>query len=179
VYRSPYCCIVVLCSLRVKMVKTRSLKVTCSRWDPADVQYTVTEGPRHGRLTMPGGGSRVRTFSQDDVNNERLSYRHTEQGAFADLFRFDVRCGNEHLRGLEFGLDVLPAMIPLEVTGNLSVPYNKTVPLTSSLFTVTLQQFKVRQTCPSLLVQRVSKNAPTLASCSFDRQALILTILGM
>ena len=110
------------------------------------MQYRVLEGPRHGRLRMTGGGGSTRTFSQDDVDNEQVFYEHRDQGQFADSFRLDVSCGSERRRGLEFGLDVLPAKIPLEVTGNLTVAHMGSVTLTSALFRVTRQQVEVRET---------------------------------
>lgn len=111
--------------------------------------YRVLEGPRHGRLTLSGGTRSVRSFSQDDVNKERLSYEHREQEQFADFFRFDVSCGNERRRGLQFGVDILPAMIPMEVTGNLTVPYGGSSTLTSGLLKITRQRFEV---CETLLL---------------------------
>jgi len=111
------------------------------------VKYRVLEGPRHGRLRMTGGGGNVRTFSQDDIDNERVFYEHRDQGQFADSFHLDVSCGSERRGDLEFGLDVLPAKIPLEVTGNLTVAYAGSVTLTTALFTVTRQQVEVRETC--------------------------------
>jgi len=85
-------------------------------------------------------------FSQDDVDRERLSYEHREPEQFADSFRFDVSCGNERRRSLEFGLDILPAMIPLEVIGNLTVPHGGSSTLTSNLLKINRQEFEVRQT---------------------------------
>lgn len=109
------------------------------------MKYTVVEGPRRGRLRMTGGGGSVSTFSQDDIDNERVFYEHRSQGHFADSFHLDVSCGSERRPGLEFGLDVLPAKIPLEVIGNLTVAYAGSVTLTRALFSVTRQQVEVRE----------------------------------
>jgi len=111
------------------------------------VLYRVLEGPRHGRLTASGGSSIVRTFSQDDVDNERVSYHHRDKERLADSFGFDVSCGNERRRDLEFGLDVVLAIIPLEIVGNLTTPHGGSSTLTSDLIKVTRQQFEVRETC--------------------------------
>lgn len=108
------------------------------------MRYTVRDGPRHGRLTVADGG-RIRAFSQVDVDAELVAYEHTQRGQFADSFRFDVSCGTERRRGLDFGLDVVPATIPVEVTGNLTVAYAGGVTLTSSMLRVTRQQFEVRR----------------------------------
>jgi len=114
------------------------LKVSCSRWDPADVQYTVREGPRHGRLTVGdvGGGGRARQFSQEDVDSRRVFYEHADRDQLADSFRFDVSCGSARRRGLEFGVDVVSSKIALDVAGNLTVPHRGSTTLTSNLLRV-------------------------------------------
>jgi len=116
------------------------------------VQYTVLTGPRHGRLSMTGGVSSLGQFSQDDVDNDRVFYEHRGRGQCADSFHFDVSCGSERRPGLEFGVDIVPAMIPLEVTGNLTVPHGGTATLTSSLVRVTGQQLEVRFNRPNCLL---------------------------
>jgi len=123
------------------------LKVTCTKWEAYEVQFTVVEGPRLGRLTLTGSSGVVDAFTQGDVDDERLSYQHTQPAQLADSFRFDVRCGTERHRDLEFGLDILPATIPLEVTENLTVPHGGIATLTSNLFRVTRQQLEVRKSC--------------------------------
>ena len=119
------------------------MKVTCLRWDSEDVEYTVREGPRHGRLTVVDSAGRVRQFTQDDIDNGRVFYEHTEQGQLVDSFHFDVSCGTARHQDLKFGLDVLTSTIPLEVTGNLTVPHGGSATLTSNLLRVTGQQFEV------------------------------------
>ena len=99
---------------------------------------------------MTGGVSSLGQFSQDDVDNDRVFYEHRERGQFADSFHFDVSCGSERRPGLEFGVDIVPAMIPLEVTGNLTVPHRGTATLTSSLVRVTGQQLEVRFNRPTI-----------------------------
>jgi len=109
------------------------------------VQYTVTDGPRHGRLTVAGRAGRARQFSQDDVDSERVFYEHTGRRQLADSFRFDVACGSTRRRDLEFGVDVVAATIPLNVAGNLTLPYRGSATLTSNLLRVAGQQFEVRR----------------------------------
>jgi len=91
---------------------------------------------------LDGGGS-ARQFTQGDVDDGRLSYEHRQRRQLADSFRFDVSCGDKRQRGLEFGLDVLSAMIPLDVSGNLTVSHGGSVTLTSNFLKVTRQQFEV------------------------------------
>ena len=49
-------------------------KVTCWGLDAARVEYAVSEGPRHGRLTVGDRTARARHFTQHDVNSRRVSY---------------------------------------------------------------------------------------------------------
>jgi len=63
---------------------------------PASVIYTITEGPSAGELRVngtpvPGGG----TFTQDDVDESRLSYVHGGSTTFTDRFSFIVSDGIE------------------------------------------------------------------------------------
>jgi len=109
------------------------------------VQFSVRTGPRHGRLSVVGGGDgTVTTFSQDDVDNGRVSYRHIDHGQSVDSVSLDVTCGTQRHSGLEFGVDVLPATVPLEVTGNLTVPHAGSATLTAKLLKVAVQQSEVR-----------------------------------
>ena len=64
------------------------VQVTCSRWKAVDVLYAVQQAPRHGRLVMSADSTVtaaassddvVSAFSQDDVDNDRLYYVHTDQ----------------------------------------------------------------------------------------------------
>ncbi|HEV3340686.1 MAG TPA: DUF4214 domain-containing protein, partial [Pirellulales bacterium] len=60
---------------------------------PTGIVYTVTTAPAGGSLLLNGqalaaGG----TFTQDDINNGRLAYRSTEEGA--DSFGFSVAATN-------------------------------------------------------------------------------------
>ncbi|MCK4776387.1 MAG: hypothetical protein KAT30_16440, partial [Candidatus Krumholzibacteria bacterium] len=64
---------------------------------PADLTYTIISGTAEGELelggvTVPVGG----TFTQDDVNNDRVTYVHHGSASFADGFSFVVADGGEN-----------------------------------------------------------------------------------
>lgn len=42
-------------------------------------------------------------------------YKHTEKGSGSDTFMFDVTNGIQSLHGLEFVIEVIPRLIPLEI----------------------------------------------------------------
>lgn len=63
---------------------------------PAELTYTLTQLPEHGELRLNGvalplGG----TFTQEDVNNGRLTYVHMSVFLPPDEFRFTVADGGE------------------------------------------------------------------------------------
>lgn len=63
---------------------------------PAELTYTLTQLPEHGELRLGGvplplGG----TFTQEDVNNGRLTYTHMSVFLPPDEFRFTVADGGE------------------------------------------------------------------------------------
>jgi len=64
---------------------------------PVDMRYHVTDGPRHGELVLIGGAA-SRTFTQQDVDDGRLLYRHRDVTSIdTDHFRFRLVSGGGHL----------------------------------------------------------------------------------
>jgi len=70
------------------------LQVTDSDDPPEKLIYTVTQFPANGALSL---GS---TFTQADIDNNRLSYMHT--GTDADLFKFVVSDGYDVIGAYSF-----------------------------------------------------------------------------
>ena len=60
-------------------------------------------------------GEDLRTFNQAQINQGLLKYYHTEYGHDTDAFKFDVTNGVTSLKNLEFVIDIVPAVIPLEI----------------------------------------------------------------
>jgi hypothetical protein len=79
---------------------------------PAELTYTITDAPQSGELQVNGspistGGS----FTQDDVNNGRLTYVHSGTNDSPDQFSFTVADGGES--GVQpatcvFSIDIVP-----------------------------------------------------------------------
>ena len=72
------------------------------------VTYTVTTSPANGQLeltTAPGVG--ITSFTQDDIDNNRLVYVHDGSNTTSDTFNFDVDDGQGNsVTGQSFGLTI-------------------------------------------------------------------------
>ena len=72
------------------------------------VNYTVTTSPTNGQLeltTDPGVG--ITTFTQDDIDNNRLVYVHDDSNTTSDSFSFDVDDGEGNsVTGQSFALTI-------------------------------------------------------------------------
>lgn len=102
------------------IVNSDLLNVTHPAGNTACIKFTIVGHPKHGKLSLVGKTGEVQMFMQEDINAGRLTYHHLDKGQLSDVFQFDVRCGASVLTGLEFVLDVVPAVVPLEVV-NLTV----------------------------------------------------------
>jgi hypothetical protein len=88
---------------------------------PAQLTYTVTTAPAHGSLLM--GGAAVTTFTQDDLNNNRVSYQHDDSETAADGFTFTVSDGALSTAPTTFSVTVTPN--PPTVTTNTGLTVNE------------------------------------------------------
>ena len=74
----------------------------------AAVSYTVTTSPTNGQLeltTDPGVG--ITSFTQDDIDNNRLVYVHDDSNTTSDSFNFDVDDGQGNsVTGQSFALTI-------------------------------------------------------------------------
>ena len=72
------------------------------------VAYTVTTSPTNGQLeltTAPGVG--ITSFTQDDIDNNRLVYVHDDSNTTSDSFNFDVDDGQGNsVTGQSFALTI-------------------------------------------------------------------------
>ncbi len=80
------------------LVINDSLLLTIDADDgPLDLIYTLTDAPDFGEIRLNGtaivGGN---TFTQDDVDNNRLAYVHTGGDSSPDSFEFTVQDGGEN-----------------------------------------------------------------------------------
>ncbi|MFH1812374.1 MAG: cadherin-like domain-containing protein [Pseudomonadota bacterium] len=104
--------------------------------DPAVLTFTVTGPPPLGAVLRQG--SPTTTFTQDDINNNRVSYRHDGGEAASDAFTFTVR-DNGTPPGVTapqvFNVTVTPVNDPptVAVNNGATVLENATVIITSAM----------------------------------------------
>ena len=58
---------------------------------PASINYLITTAPSHGSLLL--NGLATTTFSQDEINSGRVTYRHDSSNQATDSFQFSVDDG--------------------------------------------------------------------------------------
>ncbi|XP_074153019.1 LOW QUALITY PROTEIN: chondroitin sulfate proteoglycan 4 [Sminthopsis crassicaudata] len=112
-------------------IKTDLLEVAQEDVPAAEIVYKVTDSPRAGYLvTVSQGASAneppsldpVHSFTQEDVNEGRVLYLHSQADGWTDRFTLDVASSvGTTLEGVQVELQVLPVTIPLEIQ-NFSVP---------------------------------------------------------
>ena len=107
-----------------------------------DILYTITAQPQHGTLSLEGvaSGADLHTFTQADVNVGHLQYAHTKRGVRTDTFRFDVTNGIQSLHGLEVVFEIVPRVIPLEVS-SITLREGESIPLSTDLIRVDHRHF--------------------------------------
>ncbi|XP_062617524.1 chondroitin sulfate proteoglycan 4-like [Saccostrea cucullata] len=111
-------------SLKSSVISRSHLEVFSSLSQPSSIVFTVQSRPRYGAIyvTYRFGSRQQSSFTQWDINSGAVSYRHTQKGHRTDFFTFDVADGvtGQRLRGLTFGIEVLPPPLDIE-TRNLSI----------------------------------------------------------
>lgn len=111
-------------SMKRSIITKSHLQIFNSLTQPSSIVYTVQNKPRYGAIYVTyGSTSREQdTFTQWDINSGVVSYQHTVRGHRNDFFTFDVtdRVTGQRLRGLTFGIEVLPPPLDIE-TRNLTI----------------------------------------------------------
>jgi hypothetical protein len=75
-------------------ITNSQLKVIDADNSAREITYTLTDIPDHGRLTLDGGELiEGNSFTQDDIDNNRLSYTHNGSETTDDGFSFTVSDG--------------------------------------------------------------------------------------
>ncbi|KAL3865703.1 hypothetical protein ACJMK2_043065 [Sinanodonta woodiana] len=103
-----------------------------------DIDYIVLKLPRHGSIEINGAiAATVESakFSQADINEGQVIYKLTQPGITNDFFIFDVTNGFQTLRGLEFVIEIIPSVLPLEVK-NFTIREGSRKALAPNLFKV-------------------------------------------
>ncbi len=79
-------------SLGSEVISTANLLATSAALTPDQILYTLLSVPTEGLLLLNGSYLGVgMTFTQDDINNNLLSYTHTNADVLEDQFQFDIQ----------------------------------------------------------------------------------------
>ena len=102
-----------------------------------EIRFTIKMQPVYGilKLRTQGRNQEVHGFTQADINHGRLMYVHKEMNQNSDMFVFDVTNGIMTLQGLEFVIEIIPRIIPLEVK-NMTVQEGGTKAITPDVLQV-------------------------------------------
>uniref|UniRef100_A0A8D0HBK5 Chondroitin sulfate proteoglycan 4 n=1 Tax=Sphenodon punctatus TaxID=8508 RepID=A0A8D0HBK5_SPHPU len=106
-------------------IKSDHLLVVHEEISPQDIVYAVTRAPLSGSLMTlshstvsdePPVLNPLQTFTQEDINEGKVLYLHSQLAGESDQFTVDIMAsGVDALQGVVVDLEVLPASIPLEV----------------------------------------------------------------
>ncbi|KAJ0067658.1 hypothetical protein NL108_009769, partial [Boleophthalmus pectinirostris] len=132
----------------VKIDETK-LEVTHEDNLPSEIVFTVIEGPAHGflrRFAEPEEryiGTRqspVKMFSQADIYNGHIQYMQVDPDTFSDTFVLDVTNGVTDVQGIRVSVDIIPRLIPLQVS-DFSLEEGASKALTQEILKVTNRHF--------------------------------------
>ncbi len=76
---------------------------------PADIIYTVTSAPVNGQLELTSGpGTAITSFTQDDLDNDRVVYIHDSTETTSDSFDFEINDATTNIGSATFNISVTP-----------------------------------------------------------------------
>ncbi|XP_041643048.1 chondroitin sulfate proteoglycan 4 [Cheilinus undulatus] len=116
---------------------------------PSEIVFTVTAGPSHGFLRrfveaeeryIGTEHSPVKTFTQKDVNSGNIQYMQVEPSKVNDTFVLDATNGITDVTGIRMSVDIIPRLIPLQVS-NFTLNEGASKALTQDVLKVVSQHF--------------------------------------
>jgi hypothetical protein len=151
------------------------LEVNYGRLNPGDTVYRLGAPPAHGELRLNGvvlnTGS---TFTQDDVNDNRLTYTHDESLTKSDSFTFTVRSttrvsvasnGAEALNGSSYQPSLSPGGSFTE-SGGRYITFVSTATNLVSADTNICPGYPTSGTCPDIFTHDMATGETIRASVS-------------
>ena len=111
--------------------------------DGTEVTYRVTGLTSNGTLRLNGTAIATNgTFTQDDIDNNRVTYDHNGSETTADSFTFDVLDGGENgaapLTGQTFDISITPQNdAPILVNNDMTLNEGDQITLTSTILSAT------------------------------------------
>ncbi|GAB0193983.1 chondroitin sulfate proteoglycan 4 [Grus japonensis] len=126
-------------------IKEEYLLVAHEEIPPQDIVYLVSSPPASGFLAMLQHGQDpneqpsldpIQSFTQEDINNDRVLYLHSKPEEDHDQFVVDITAsGADPLEGVVVSLAVLPITIPLDVR-NITVPGGGSATLSTGILNI-------------------------------------------
>lgn len=120
-------------------------QVTHEEIPPQDIVYLVSSPPASGFLAMLQHSrdsneqpslDPIQSFTQEDINNDRVLYLHSKPKEERDQFVVDITAGSaDPLEGVVVSLAVLPITIPLDVR-NITVPGGGSATLSKGILNI-------------------------------------------
>lgn len=114
---------------------------------PSEIVFTVSVAPSHGFLRrfdkeryIGTKMSAINTFTQEDVNGGNIQYVQAEPSRAADAFVLDATNGVTQVRDITMSVDIIPRLIPLQVT-NITLEEGGSKALTQDVLRVTSRHF--------------------------------------
>lgn len=104
-------------------VTNTQLQTTDADTGAASLTYTVETAPTNGTLKKSGGTLTAgETFTQDDIDNNRVTYTHNGDETASDSFTFSASDGANEITGQTFSITVTPVNDAPTVAVTASTP---------------------------------------------------------
>lgn len=106
---------------------------------PAQIVYTITSGPAHGTLSRSGSAvGSGSTFTQDDIDNGRVTYTHDGGETTSDTFGFAVHdAASSGPPAQSFSIAVTPVDDPIAIAvASITVPTDGSAIVDGSMIAV-------------------------------------------
>ncbi|XP_014799773.1 PREDICTED: chondroitin sulfate proteoglycan 4 [Calidris pugnax] len=126
-------------------IKEEYLLVAHEEIPPQDIVYLVRRPPASGFLAMLQHSQDsneqpsldpIQSFTQEDINNDRVLYLHSKPEVERDRFVVDITASSaDPLEGVVVSLVVLPIAVPLDVR-NITVPGGGSVMLSTGILNI-------------------------------------------
>ena len=90
-----------------KLITSSELAATDGDSDP--LTFTVTTSPAHGQIEdVANSGVAISSFTQQDINNNKIQYVHDDSDTTSDSFVFKVSDGTDEVANQTFNITINP-----------------------------------------------------------------------
>ncbi|RXQ91526.1 hypothetical protein EO244_12310 [Ancylomarina salipaludis] len=94
-----------------KLITEEELKITDSESNPAEIIFTITKAPIHGKLVkITDTETSITIFSQKDIDDKQIQYIHDSSFETSDSFTFTVTDGENIISESEFSISIYSSL---------------------------------------------------------------------